>query len=287
MSPPTSPSPHSKHALRQHSADSLAKGYSSGFRKVEIASLLSYAALMGGLVYKLAPHAAANPWLVVTAVLLGYLAADFVSGFVHWMGDTWGTVDTPVLGKSLIRPFREHHVDQLAITRHDFVETNGANCLISLPVALIALLIPVGEGAHQTTRLFAASFLGALILWVMATNQFHKWSHEEKPPLLIGWLQKAHLVLPPGHHAIHHTPPFATYYCITVGWLNWPLHKLGFFRAMERLVTGTLGWLPRQDDLGTEAALAVHSAGAPTSTLPADEAKLRTTPVPAPGRPRA
>ena len=64
----------------------------------------------------------------------GLLAADLVSGMVHWAGDTLCDEDTPVLGRHFIRPFREHHVDPKAITRHDFIETNGNNCIASMPV---------------------------------------------------------------------------------------------------------------------------------------------------------
>ncbi|MFZ5471169.1 MAG: fatty acid desaturase family protein [Myxococcota bacterium] len=243
--------------LKQQDAKALAEGYSRAFRRVEIGSILSFAVLMVLLGVKVAPHGGESPWLLLAAMLCGYLAADFVSGFVHWLADTWGSLSTPLVGKTLIRPFREHHVDEKAMTRHDFVETNGANCLISLPAALVALAIPLGPGHWHWLRLFGATFLGAMIFWVMATNQFHKWSHMDEPPTLVAWLQRLHLILPPAHHAIHHTAPFAKYYCITVGWLNWPLTKLHFFPTLERMMTATLGWLPRQDDIGTEAALAI------------------------------
>ena len=116
------------------------------FRRIEIASIVIFATLVGVLCSKIAPLAGEHPFLVVAAVFAGYVGADFASGFVHWMGDTWGTFKTPLLGPVLIRPFREHHSDPEAITRHDFVETNGANCLISIPVALLALAIPVSGG---------------------------------------------------------------------------------------------------------------------------------------------
>ncbi len=243
--------------MKQRDAHSLAKGYSRAFRRVEIAAIVGFAVIVSALVVKIAPHFGESPWLVLAAICSAYLAADFVSGFVHWMGDTWGSVETPLLGKALIRPFREHHVDQTAITRHDFVETNGSSCLISLPVAASALLIPLGPGDYHWLRLFATAFIAALCLWVMATNQLHKWAHatDETRPRFITWLQRMHLVLPPEHHAVHHTPPFAKYYCITVGWLNWPLTKLRFFPTLERIITAALGWLPRQDDIGTDAAL--------------------------------
>lgn len=238
--------------LRQRDAESLARGYSRAFRAVEVLSILAFFGMLGCLVARVWTPARSSPWLVVIAVVSGYLAADFCSGVVHWLGDTWGSPDVPVLGAAVIRPFREHHVDQTAITRHDFVETNGANCLISLPVSTATLLLPVETG--QELGLFGATFLGSLVLWVFATNQFHKWAHLSTPPVWIALLQRWHLILPPEHHAVHHAAPFSRYYCITVGWLNWPLFKIRFFPLLEELVTSLTGALPRRDDLGDRAA---------------------------------
>jgi hypothetical protein len=254
-------------SLRQRDAQALAAGYSRQMRWVEICAILTFFGFMVALGVKLWTPTWQSPWLVLTAVLLGYLAADFISGFVHWSADTWGDVDMPVLGKNFLRPFREHHVDQKAITHHDFIETNGSNCLVSLLPAVAAMFIPV----HSTTSTFAVAFLTSLILWVFATNQFHKWSHMEKPPPVVAWLQKLHLVLPPAHHALHHTAPFNKYYCITVGWMNWPLYKMRFFPSLEWMVTACTGMLPRKDDIGEEAARAIS----PSTSSSGIEAETR------------
>ncbi|MBC71162.1 MAG: hypothetical protein CMH47_02545, partial [Muricauda sp.] len=57
------------------------------------------------------------------------------------------------------------------------------------------------------------------------TNQFHKWAHSEEVPGFGRWLQRMHIILPPDHHQIHHTWPHHTYFCITTGWLKWPLPR--------------------------------------------------------------
>lgn len=243
-----------KISIHHQDPKKLAAGYSRSFRLVEILSIVSFFSMTAVLFYRVSHQLNDKPWLILEAFIVGYLLADFTSGFVHWMGDTWGSTEMPILGKALIRPFREHHVDQKAMTRHDYVETNGSNCLISVPWAFGALFIPL----DSSVGLFAATAIGSMIFWVMMTNQFHKWSHleESERPALVTFLQRWHLILPPEHHQIHHAAPYAKYYCITTGWLNWPLHKLHFFRIAERIVTGLFGLIPRKDDIGLYAALA-------------------------------
>ena len=192
---------HLKPDIRQRDKASLREGYSKGVRRFEIASIAVYTGVMFWLASRILPFAAKSPWLMLTAFLLGFVAADFVSGVVHWAADTWGSPDWPVVGKALIRPFREHHVDQKEITRHDFIETNGNNCFISVPVGVAAALVHQGSA----TGLFVATFTFSLILWVLFTNQFHKWAHLDAPPPALAWLQRMNLILPPDHHQ-RHTP---------------------------------------------------------------------------------
>lgn len=168
-------------------------------------------------------------WTVVFSAIVGYILADFLSGFVHFFGDTFGSPTTPIIGPTFVFPFREHHVEPEAITHHDFVETNGHNCLVSIPVMMIMahVLFKYVMVSALASFAFATSYF--LILCVFLTNQFHKWAHMKHTPAPIRFLQRTRLILSPGHHKIHHTSPYNRYFCITTGWLNFLLDRARFF----------------------------------------------------------
>src|SRR5438270_6332358 len=164
--------------IQQRDGSALQEGYGPAVRRFEIASIVFYAGAMAWLLLRLATQVLEFPFLAASAFMLGFVAADFTSGIVHWAADTWGAVDLPLVGRALIRPFREHHVDPKAITRHDFIETNGNNCFICLaPVTLTAALVSF----DGWTGLFAGVLVFSLCLWIFSTNQFHKWSHSDDP----------------------------------------------------------------------------------------------------------
>ena len=75
------------------------------------------------------------------------------------------------------------------------------------------------------------------MLFVVLTNQFHKWAHQFKPPAVIRRLQQMNLILPPKHHAVHHEAPFDKYYCITCGWLNPLIARIHFFAFLKKLIS--------------------------------------------------
>ena len=174
-------------------------------------------------------------WLLAPAIgLCSFLAADFASGFVHWMADTYGSPQTPVVGPKLVTPFREHHTDPLAITRHDFFEANGDNCLTTLFVLVPAYVwLPSIEAAWATGL---SLFVVLLALAVLLTSIAHGWAHTPEPPRLVRALQRAGLILSREHHDKHHRGDHSTHYCITTGWLNPLLDRTRFFRVFVRLL---------------------------------------------------
>lgn len=176
-------------------------------------------------------------WLLPVLAVLAYLAADLLSGFVHFLADNFGSRETPIIGPYFIGPFRDHHTDPKGILRHGFIETNGNNSLVSVPFMLVVLLAaPVATSVWG--YLFGAFFLFTCLA-VFLTNQFHKWAHvevPEAPPKAVAWLQRRGVVLSKEHHDVHHESPYDTYYCITVGVWNPLLDRTNFFERAERLI---------------------------------------------------
>ncbi len=156
--------------------------------------------------------------LLPLAALLGWLLADLFSDLAHWSLDTFGSVRTPLVGPAIIRPFREHHAEPEAMTRHDFIEVNGASCLGCLPLLLLGCML---DG-------FAHALVVFTCLGVLVTNQCHKWAHAlpGENSCLVRKLQDFGLILRPSEHARHHTPPYNSNFCTANGWLNRPLNRI-------------------------------------------------------------
>ena len=108
-----------------------------------ISAFFMLALFMGMYIYR-GMMAFGYSWLLPILAILAYLAADFFSGFVHFLADNFGSSETPIIGPNFVGAFREHHVDPKGITTHDFIDTNGNNSLASLPFMLLAwLFVPI------------------------------------------------------------------------------------------------------------------------------------------------
>ena len=199
--------------------------YGAGQRTLEWAGIGLYVPLACWSLWRLVETT--GPYFLpvaLAAALCAWAASDLLSGLVHWGFDTYGSVHTPFIGPAFIRPFREHHFDPLAITRHDFVETNGSNCLACSPLLVAASWMPL----EAAPWIGVQAFMVFTALGVLATNQCHKWAHmdEAATPAIARWAQRAGLVLSREHHQLHHKAPFDSHFCTSNGWLNAPLNRL-------------------------------------------------------------
>jgi hypothetical protein len=135
-------------------------------------------------------------WLLALAVPLGIIGGDFISGIVHWAADTYGSEDMRVIGPSLVKPFRLHHVYPRDICTHGLVETTGNVCILAVPV-LAACLYLMWLMPHSGLLAFSVVSFTLAAAATVATNQFHKWAHQESPSAFARWLQRRRLVLEP------------------------------------------------------------------------------------------
>jgi ubiquitin-conjugating enzyme E2 variant len=213
-------------------------------RVLEVASLLGAAALLVWHLVRFAAVPDLLAWWLPVALLAGVLAADFASGLVHWFADTWGSETMPVLGRRLLRPFRVHHVNPDDFLRRNFIDCNGDVALLTSLFLLVALLIPLTTEFGRVAAVLVVAFCAA----GLPTNQLHQWAHMTDAPWPVAWLQRWGLILSYEQHQRHHAAPYVRNYCIATGWCNRPLTALGFFPALERLITRLTGLQPRSDD---------------------------------------
>ncbi|MBU6172152.1 MAG: hypothetical protein KGQ60_00015 [Planctomycetes bacterium] len=184
-----------------------------------------------------------NPWLLL-AVVLAWPAADFVSGMVHWLADTWGSEEFPILGPRFIRPFRVHHTTPTSFLECGFFDTNGDTCLVAIPILLSFFWMPLDTGYGLFAFLFGICFCA----FAIPTNQIHQWAHMPQPPRWVRRLQRYRLVLSNEEHALHHTLPYDGHYCITTGFCNRWLERIRFFRSLEWIITWFTGIPPRREE---------------------------------------
>lgn len=197
----------------------MSTSYTTSQRLIEYTSIVLFVSLTVWGLWRLVVAAEWQTFMVLLITIpLGWLATDLLSGLLHWACDSLGSVNTPLIGNSFIRPFREHHDDPKAMTHHDFVETHGASCFAAIPFLLVAGLMSL----NTMYSFLLQAFLLSLAFGSLATNQCHKWAHmdENLIPPAIRWAQHYRLVLPPRHHQLHHTAPFNTYFCMSNGWFN-------------------------------------------------------------------
>jgi hypothetical protein len=235
------------HAGAKH----LESMYSNGKRIQEIICIGISSILLFSVTTLLITHFKISKiFSIIPSIIFGIIAADFASGFVHWAADTWGTVDT-FIGRTFIRSFRLHHVDPTAITRHDFIEVNADNFMLTIPKLSHICFQYATLSSTELDELLPTHFFWLFLgIYSALTNQIHKWSHTyfNLHPIIIA-IQKAHIILPRHHHKLHHIAPHACNYCITTGWLNPLFDKIGFWRCLEFIITRTTGMKPRSDDM--------------------------------------
>jgi len=162
-------------------------------------------------------------------------------------------------------------VDPSAITRHDIIETNGDNCLLTIPILILISTTKIN--LQEPLEYFLYSFMFLLCFWVAITNQIHKWSHMLKPSRTVQLFQDLYIILGRKHHGIHHKSPHDRYYCITNGWLNYFFEQIDFWAVLEALISELSGAVPREDDMNWTSGIIKVKGRPPTNGLQQEPSK--------------
>lgn len=157
-----------------------------------------------------------------------FLLADFVTGFVHWLEDSYWSPDTPILGKWIVVPNLAHHKNGQDFLKKTWLESSWDLLIAGIAIILIALAT---HHPNWEVWLFAIIIANA--------NQIHKWAHitrYENKPRIIGFLQKIYVLQRTAHHGQHHRKPNNSHYCTVSNLLNPVLDRIHFWRGMEYIV---------------------------------------------------
>lgn len=174
----------------------------------------------------------------VASTAIAVLAADFIVGVFHWIEDAYLRDNCPVLGELVARPNILHHYRP----RHFLEKSWLASCW---DLWLVAGLILTAAWAFGVLTPAIWAFAGL----VGNANQIHKWAHRsrrENGPW-INLLHDLRILQGPKHHAIHHTDPKSTHYCVITEFLNPILERIRFWTRLECWLRKAFGIRRRSD----------------------------------------
>jgi plasmanylethanolamine desaturase len=171
-------------------------------------------------------------------LFLGYLAADFVAGLVHFSMDNYGSRSTPLIGGE-IGANRRHHIEPRLFLRNSWWK----NARSTLPIILaLAGLFYV----FDFINVFSITFL--IVGW--NANEVHKWSHQtqKERPRIVTLLQKWGVIQSVKEHNKHHSGLKDSHYCTVSPFVNPILEKIGFWNKFEVLIYWVTGARKVVDD---------------------------------------
>jgi plasmanylethanolamine desaturase len=205
-------------------------------RWIESLGILTFLALALSAVHAIGAGAPVQALALGLAALpVAYFCADFLTGIIHWICDSFGSATTPVWGPLLVGPFRRHHAAPRDITRISLAENLGASAIAGAAVMWLWSPEPTPDAGLATL------FFMHLKLWVVVfavlSNLLHRWSHwpPEKKPRWMVVLQRWHLILNTQEHLTHHHKPHRVNYCILCGWAN-PLSNRVPWQRLEKVL---------------------------------------------------
>lgn len=164
---------------------------------------------------------------ILAQILASILVADLLTGFIHWVEDTYGDPSYPVLGPHVFKHNIDHHKHPTLMTKMaGLIKTNWQSMSIAGFVCLSLFFF----------GLFHWTVLLTLILAGLG-NQVHLWNHQAKSHPFVEFLKDSGLIQSQKQHNRHHIPPYDKYYCVLINFNNAWLDRINFWRKLEWLLS--------------------------------------------------
>lgn len=168
---------------------------------------------------------------ITLTIIVCILIADFLTGLVHWLEDSYCMEDYPIIGELTCKPNLDHHKDPTLMVRMGgIITTNWQSMTASMVVCLLFWLFGC----------FHWSILLTLVLTGFG-NQVHLWNHVSKPNYWVAWLKDSGLIQTSKMHSQHHIPPYKKCYCVLINFNNSWMDRVGFWRGLEKNIEKVFG----------------------------------------------
>ena len=165
-------------------------------------------------------------------------SADFLTGFAHWLEDTYCLEDMPLIGGFICEPNIDHHLDpQLMVRTGTFFSRNILQWGVCGGVFVLLWLIGLGN-IYTFLTLLLTSF----------GNEVHRWNHMTKTNRFVTFIKDTGIIQAHRQHSMHHKPPHARYYCVMTSQLNAIFERIHFWRGLEWLVETMTGIAPKREN---------------------------------------
>ncbi len=162
-------------------------------------------------------------WFVLQLFLL-WLAADFITGVVHWWQDAYGNPKWPIIGKFVIEPNLIHHQNPRHMLQGNYWYRVNTSVFTAVILSVTFWLL----GWHSWQMVVCLMFCSQ-------GNEIHAMGHrtDKENGKFICALQKIGIIQTRRTHGWHHKAPYDTNFCVMTEFLNPALNWIGFWNKVE------------------------------------------------------
>ena len=171
-------------------------------------------------------HLLSIAWISIQVLLL-WIAADFITGLVHWWQDAYGNPTWPILGKYVIQPNLRHHHDPRGMVKISYWKRMNTSIIAAL--LLMGILYLCNCASWQAIIFLVFSSQG---------NEIHAMGHRtnKENGKIVMFFQKIGIVQRKSTHGWHHKAPYDTNFFVMTEYLNPIFNKIRFFERLERFI---------------------------------------------------